>query len=179
MYSKIMMLFICIAWYVLQCQCAGQGPSESQLAVIVRKVDEIYHEPNGIYYDDFFEALHSIKVVTRATGNIPSLDEFLKTLEDREYTLTDCLNIVRFIVGDDTQQAYAEALFKRNGNTSTINFVQLSVVTYGIRFQRNMDISIHKEDQLKAALLKYTFPIQTKEDAIRTIIQNLNFAVLK
>ncbi|XP_050427262.1 uncharacterized protein LOC126837396 [Adelges cooleyi] len=177
MYSKIMMLFICIAWYVLQCQCADEGPSESQLAVIVKKVDEIYHEPNGISYDDFFKALLSIQTDTKATGNILSRDQFEKTLEGREYTLTDCLNLTRFIVGDDTQQEYAETLFYRNACPGSINFVKLSFVIFGIRVQLNMDISIHKEDQLKADILKYTFPIQTKEDAIRSIIQNFNFRV--
>ncbi|XP_050427261.1 uncharacterized protein LOC126837395 [Adelges cooleyi] len=111
MYSKIMLLFICIAWYVLQCQCAGQGPSESQLAVVVRKVDEIYHKTNGISYDDFFEALRYIQIVTGAKATILRRDEFENTLEGRQYTLTDCLNLTRFIVGDDTQQFNSKRIY--------------------------------------------------------------------
>ncbi|XP_050431379.1 uncharacterized protein LOC126839951 isoform X1 [Adelges cooleyi] len=178
MYLKIMMLFICIAWYVLQCQGFDRKPNESQKALIRGKVVSMFRAQNYLTYEDAKTIADQVQAETQAVGDFLSRNEFETLCEDRDYSIIDCKWIVRFIVGDDSQTEYAETLFKRNGHTNRINFNQLSFITHEIRGRVHKETTLDRQSQLKLDLTAYTYPIGTIDDAIRTITKTFSFAVL-
>ncbi|XP_050427573.1 uncharacterized protein LOC126839951 isoform X3 [Adelges cooleyi] len=178
MYSKIMMLFICIAWYVLQCQGFDRKPNESQKALIRGKVVSMFRALNYLRHEDAKTIADQVQAETGAIGYFLSRNEFETLCEDRQYSKIDCIWIVRFIVGDDREKEYAETLFLRNGHTNGINFNQLSFITHEIRGRVHKETSLDRKSQLKLDLTAYTYPIGTIDDAIRTITRTFSFAVL-
>ncbi|XP_050431383.1 uncharacterized protein LOC126839951 isoform X4 [Adelges cooleyi] len=178
MYLKIMMLFICIAWYVLQCQGFDGKPNDSEKALIRRKVVSMFRALNYLRYEDAKTIADQVKAETQAVGDLPSRTEFETLCEDRDYSIIDCKWIVRFIVGDDSQTLYAQVLFDRNARPAGINFNQLSFITDEIRVRVHKETTLDRKSQLKLDLLAYTYPIGTIEDAIRTITRTFSFGDL-